>query len=299
MPIKTKLDASTDDLENAHQNNELELDLFLEAVFRKYGYDFRSYSRASLTRRIKTQIERLKLENMCQLIHLVLHDEKAFIEVFDHMTVNVTEMFRDPYFYKSFREVVAPQLRSYPSLKIWHAGCSTGQEVYSMCILLKETGLYDKAQIYATDIDPQVLEKAKKGIFSLEAAALYSRNYHDSGGLHTLSDYYTARYDNIIMDSSLKKNVIFADHDLATDQVFSEMQVIICRNVLIYFNHGLQDRVFRLFSNSLDYGGYLCLGSKESLRFSDCYKLYDTLNSKYKIYKKTHQHDLFSLQINR
>ncbi|MBL4607928.1 MAG: protein-glutamate O-methyltransferase CheR [Pseudomonadales bacterium] len=282
-------------LAELHKNNDLELDLFLEAIYRKYGYDFRSYSRASLRRRVQNQLEKFKLNNICELIHLVVHDEKMFLDIFDHMTVNVTEMFRDPHFYKSFREKIAPQLKSYPSLKIWHAGCSTGQEIYSMCILLQELGLYDKAQIYATDIDHKVIEKAKKGIFPIENAALYSQNYRESGGLYALSDYYTARYDSIIMDSSLKKNIIFADHDLATDQAFSEMHVVICRNVLIYFNQSLQDRVFRLFSNSLDYGGYLCLGSKESLRFSSCNSLYKTLDSKYKIYQKTKQHDMFSL----
>ena len=288
---------TTPNLQSLRQNSELELDLFLEAVYRKYGYDFRSYSRASLRRRVQNQIEKLKVNNMCELIHLVLNDEKIFVNIFDHMTVNVTEMFRDPLFYTSFRDNIIPQLKSYPSFKIWHAGCSTGQEVYSMCILLQEAGLYDKAQIYATDIDHNVLEKAKKGIYPIETASLYSQNYQDSGCLNSLSDYYTSRYDSIIMDSSLKKNIIFADHDLVTDQVFSEMQIIICRNVLIYFNQSLQDRVFRLFSNSLDYGGYLCLGSKESMRFSNCYKIYDTVDNKYKMYKKTRQHEPFSLKI--
>lgn len=285
-------------LPDSHKDNELELDLFLEAIYRKYGYDFRSYSRASLRRRIQNQLKQFKLGNVCELTHLVIHDESVFIKILDHMTVNVTEMFRDPHFYKSFRENIAPKLRSYPSFKIWHAGCSTGQEIYSMCILLKELGLYDKAQIYATDIDHQVLEKAKKGIFPIDTVSLYSQNYRESGGLYSLSDYYTARYDSIIMDSSLKKNIIFADHDLATDQVFSEMQVIICRNVLIYFNKSLQDRVFRLFSNSLDYGAYLCLGSKESLRFSSCHPFYKTLDNKYKIYQKTGQHEPFPLNNN-
>lgn len=294
MPTPT-----TQNLENAYQNSELELDLFLEAVYRKYGYDFRSYSRASLRRRVQNQLDLLKVDNICELIHIVVNDEKIFVDILDQMTVNVTEMFRDPHFYKSFRENIAPQLKSYPSLKIWHAGCSTGQEVYSMCILLQELGLYEKTQIYATDIDSNVLKKAKKGIFPIQSAALYSRNYQESGGLNSLSDYYTARYDSIIMNNSLKKNIIFADHDLATDQVFSEMQVIICRNVLIYFNRALQNRVFHLFSNSLDYSGYLCLGSKESLRFSNCYSLYDTLDSQYKMYKKIQQHEPFPLKIDR
>lgn len=276
--------------------SELELDLFLEAVYRKYGYDFRLYSRASMKRRIKLQMQRLKLSNICELIHIILHHEKEFAEILSQMTVNVTEMFRDPDFFKSFREHVIPKLKSYPSLKIWHAGCSTGEEVYSMCILLMEAGLYDRSYIYATDIDHHALDKAKKGIFSIDNVARYSQNYIESGGLTSLSDYYTARYDSVIMDSALKKNIIFANHDLATDQSFAEMQVIICRNVVIYFNHQLQNRVYQLFTRSLDVNGYLCLGTKESIRFSECESFYSVIDPQYRIYCRNKQNDAFEIR---
>lgn len=268
------------------RSDDLEIDLFLEGIYRKYGYDFRQYSRASLRRRIFGQVDRFGLDSVCSLLHKILYDQQAFVTVLEYMTVNVTEMFRDPLFYKTFREKVVPILKSYPSIKIWHAGCSTGQEVYSMCVLLKEEGLYERCQIYATDIDKNVLDIAKKGIFPIEAVKHYSDNYTKAGGHYTLSKYYTARYDGIIMDSSLKKNVVFADHDLATDQVFGEMQVILCRNVLIYFNRGLQNRVFNLFTDSLDHHGFLCLGSKESLRYSECSGSYEEFDYNQKIYHK-------------
>ena len=270
-----------------YRSDELEIDLFLEGVYRKYGYDFRQYSRASLKRRIFGQVDRLGVDNVCALLHKVLYDQHSFISVLEYMTVNVTEMFRDPKFYTAFREKVVPVLKTFPSAKIWHAGCSTGEEVYSMCILLKEEGIYDRCQIYATDIDKKVLDKAKKGIFPIEAVKHYSDNYNKSGGHYTLSKYYTARYDGVIMDNSLKKNIVFADHDLATDQVFGEMQVILCRNVLIYFNRGLQNRVFNLFTESLDHHGFLCLGSKESLRYAECNEYYEEFDKDQKIYHKT------------
>ncbi len=268
---------------------EIEIQLLLEAIYLKYGYDFRSYSKASITRRVKLRLLAEGLEKVSQLQQQILYSREKFSKLLNDLTINVTEMFRDPEFYRAFRELVIPVLHSYPSIKIWHAGCSTGEEIYSMAILLQEEGLYDKTQIYATDIDKNVLAKAKKGIFSTEELELYARNYAESGGVYDFSKYYTLRYDNIIMNQSLKKNVVFADHDLATDQVFGEMQVIICRNVMIYFNRDLQDRVFRLFHDSLDMGGFLCLGSKESIRFSASANKFSTLHEKYKIYRKLHK----------
>ena len=268
---------------------DIELSLLMEAIYQKYGYDFRSYSRASIRRRVKQRMAAEGLDKVSELQLQILYHREKFSGLLNDLTVNVTEMFRDPDFYLSFREKVVPVLHSYPSIKIWHAGCSTGQEIYSMAILLKEEGLYDKTQIYATDIDKNVLAKAKKGIFSSEELSLYERNYQESGGKAELSDYLTQRYDNILMDASLKKNVVFADHDLATDQVFGEMQVVVCRNVMIYFDKNLQDRVFGLFHESLDLGGYLCLGSKESLRFSSCANKFSVLDEKYKIYRKLHK----------
>lgn len=265
---------------------EIELQLLLEAVYQRYGYDFRSYSRASLRRRVDQHLLMARYAHVGELIHAILHKGEAFAALLSGLTINVTEMFRDPDFYRAFREKVVPVLKTHPFLKIWHAGCATGEEIYSMAILLEEEGLYERCQIYATDIDKEVLEKARRGIFPVAELRKYTDNYQRAGGRASLSDYYTAKYDNVIMDPRLKKNVIFADHDLATDQVFGEMQVILCRNVLIYFNRELQNRVFRLFHDSLDIGGTLCLGNKESLRFAECADQFDVVDKAQRIYRK-------------
>lgn len=265
---------------------DIELQLLLEAIFQRYGYDFRSYSRASLRRRVEQHLLIARYKHIGELIHAILHSGEAFGALLSFLTINVTEMFRDPDFYQAFREKVVPVLRTHPFIKIWHAGCATGEEIYSMAILLEEEGLYDRCQIYATDIDKEVLEKARKGIFSVADLRKYTENYQKAGGRRSLSDYYTAKYDNVIMEPRLKKNVIFADHDLATDQVFGEMQVIFCRNVMIYFNKELQNRVFQLFHDSLDLGGTLCLGNKESLRFAACADQFDVVDKAQRIYRK-------------
>ncbi|MDP2227611.1 MAG: protein-glutamate O-methyltransferase CheR [Moraxellaceae bacterium] len=265
---------------------EIELQLLLEAIYLRYGYDFRSYSRASLRRRVHQHLLLAHYDNISVLIHDILHRSDAFAALLSNLTINVTEMFRDPDFYRAFREHVVPVLRTHPFLKIWHAGCATGEEIYSMAILLEEEGLYERCQIYATDIDKEVLEKARKGIFQIGDLRKYTDNYQRAGGKASLADYYTAKYDNVIMDPRLKRNVIFADHDLATDQVFGEMQVILCRNVIIYFNRDLQNRVFRLFYDSLDIGGTLCLGSKESMRFASCADQFDVIEKHQRIYRR-------------
>lgn len=265
---------------------EIELQLLLEAIYQRYGYDFRSYSRASLRRRVQQHLLLAQYDNIGVLLHDVLHRGEAFAALLSNLTINVTEMFRDPDFYRAFREQVVPVLKTHPFLKIWHAGCATGEEIYSMAILLEEEGLYERCQIYATDIDKEVLEKARKGIFQMADLRKYTDNYQRAGGKASLADYYTAKYDNVIMDPRLKKNVIFADHDLATDRVFGEMQVILCRNVIIYFNRELQNRVFRLFHDSLDIGGTLCLGTKESMRFADCAEQFDVIDRNQRIYRK-------------
>lgn len=267
--------------------DDIELQLLLEAIFQRYGYDFRSYSKASVRRRVDQHLLLARYDNIGVLIHAILHKGAAFAALLSCLTINVTEMFRDPDFYKAFREKVVPVLRTHPFLKVWHAGCATGEEIYSMAILLEEEGLYDRSQIYATDIDKEVLEKARRGIFPVAELRKYTDNYQRAGGRASLSDYYTAKYDNVIMDPRLKKNIIFADHDLATDQVFGEMQVIFCRNVMIYFDRELQRRVFRLFYDSLDMGGALCLGSKESLRFADCADQFDVIDKAQRIYRKS------------
>ena len=268
------------------QVEDIEIRLLLEAIYQLYGYDFRSYSPASMRRRIMHRLTMSGFSTVLEMTDRVLRDRQFFVTLLNDLTVNVTEMFRDPEFYKAFREEVVPVLKTFPFIKIWHAGCSTGEEIYSMAILLEEEGLYERAMLYATDIDKNVLAAAKKGIYPIHAFKQYTDNYRRAGGRQSLSDYATARYDSVIMEQRLKRNIMFADHDLATDQVFGEMHVILCRNVLIYFDRPLQQRVFKLFGESLDMGGFLCLGTKESLRFSGNEESFDVVNRSLRIFRK-------------
>lgn len=268
------------------QVEDIEIRLLLEAIYQLYGYDFRSYSPASMRRRIMHRLTMSGFSTVLEMTDRVLRDRQFFVILLNDLTVNVTEMFRDPEFYKAFREEVVPVLKTFPFIKIWHAGCSTGEEIYSMAILLEEEGLYERAMLYATDIDKNVLAAAKKGIYPIHAFKQYTDNYRRAGGRQSLSDYATARYDSVIMEQRLKRNIVFADHDLATDQVFGEMHVILCRNVLIYFDRPLQQRVFKLFGESLDMGGFLCLGTKESLRFSGNEESFDVVNRPLRIFRK-------------
>lgn len=275
-----------DQILNNLENEDLEIRLLLEAIFLKYGYDFRDYSKAHLKRRIMHRLSLSELNTISQMQHQVLYD-RAFLEtLLKDFSINVTEMFRDPPFYKVFRREVVPVLKTYPYIKMWHAGCSSGEEVYSMAILLKEEGLYERTQIYATDFNVEVLEKAKQAIYPIDDIKDYTYNYQQSGGLASFADYYIARYDSVILDHALKKKIIFADHNLVTDGVFGEMHVIICRNVLIYFNRDLQNKVFKLFYESLRNGGFLGIGTKESLRFSDYMEKFDIISENLKIYQK-------------
>lgn len=269
-----------------NENINLEIDLLLEALFQKYGYDFRNYGKAHIRRRIIHRISKSKMKNISELQHQVIYDPEFLKVILEDLSITVTEMFRDPSFYLTLRNEVFPILKTYPYFKIWHAGCATGQEVYSMAIMLREEGLYERAQIYATDFNQIALQKAKDGIYPIEKIKEYTLNYQKAGGKSAFSDYYTARYESVILDKSLKKNIVFADHNLVTDGVFAELNMIICRNVLIYFNKELQDRVFTLFQDGLIPGGYLCLGSKESLRFAKNFKHFQTVSNKEKIYKK-------------
>ena len=266
---------------------DIEVELFISALFMKYGYDFRNYSKAHMKRRI---LHRLSLtpdvSNISELIYKILYDEVFFKTIISDFSINVTEMFRDPDFYQALREKVVPYLRTYPFIKIWHAGCSTGEEVYSMAILLMEEGLYDRAQIYATDFNDTVLEEAKEGIYPIERIKEYTQNYQKSGGKDSFSTYYTAKYNLVKFNENLKKRIVFSNHNLVTDGTFGEMNLIICRNVLIYFDRNLQNRVFNLFKQSLVYGGILGIGSKESLSFSDVKNDFINLVEKEKIYKK-------------
>ncbi len=268
------------------EREDIEIDLLLEAIYQMYGYDFRSYTKASIRRRIMHRLSLSHLPTITQMTDRVLHDRAFFASLLNDLTVNVTEMYRDPDFYLTFRREIVPMLKTYPFIKIWHAGCATGEEIYSMAILLHEEGLYERSMLYATDIDQSVLSQARKAIYPVDVMRQYSENYSQAGGRASLSDYYTARYDNVILDQKLKRNIVFADHDLATDQVFGEMNVIVCRNVLIYFDRTLQQKVFKLFHNSLDMGGILCLGSKESLRFSGCESAFEPIDASVNIYQK-------------
>ena len=263
-----------------------EVELLLEGIFRQYGFDFRSYAYASIRRRLWKRVEAEGLTNLSQLQATVLHDADALERLLLDLSVNVTSMFRDPLFYAAFRSEVIPLLRTYPFIRLWHAGCSTGEEVYSMAILLEEEGLYDRARIYATDINDVVLQQARRGIFPLERMQEYTENYIRAGGKRSFSEYYTAKYDGALFDQRLVRNVVFAQHNLVTDRSFSEFHAIFCRNVLIYFDKDLQNRVHSLFYDSLVRLGMLCLGSKETLKFSTYEPCYERLDQNEKIYRK-------------
>ncbi len=266
--------------------SEIEISLLLEAMYQKYGYDFREYSKAHITRRINNRMMMNGIGTITEMQFKVLHNRDFASELLMDLSITVTEMFRDPEFYRIIREKVIPILKTYSFIKVWHAGCSTGEEAYSMAILLKEEGLYDRATIYATDFNQYALDRAKEGIFSNQMIKDYTFNYQKSGGKESFSNYYSSNYDMVIMDQSLKKNIVWANHNLVTDSVFAEMHLVLCRNVLIYFNSTLQNKVQRLFFNSLISGGVLCLGSKESLKFSDYSESYIELDKRQRIFKK-------------
>lgn len=264
----------------------IEIRLLLEAIFLKYGYDFRKYGKAHVKRRILHRLNMEHLKTVSAMQELVLHDENFINTLLADLTINVTEMFRDPSFYKTVREELVPVLKTYPFIKIWHAGCASGEEVYSMAILLQEEGVYDRCQIYATDVNTCVLHQARNGIYDIALIKEYTANYADAGGKSSLSDYYTAGYNSVILNESLKKKIVFAEHNLATDYMFGEMHLIICRNVMIYFNQKLQEWVLDLFSESLCTGGFLCLGSKESLKEEKHKKMYRQFVENEKIFQK-------------
>jgi chemotaxis protein methyltransferase CheR len=265
---------------------DVEIDLLLEGVYRFYGFDFRQYSRASIKRRILELMRNEKTDTVSGFQDKVLHDSACLDRFLLGLSVHATAMFRDPSFYLTFRKRVVPLLRTYPTVQIWIAGCSTGEEVYSLAILLKEERLYEKCRIYATDISQAVLRKARDGIFPLVSMRDYTNNYHQAGGINEFSDYYTAQYDSVIFSSTLKHNVVFCEHNLATDGSFNEFQVILCRNVMIYFNKDLQARVHNLLYDSLSMFGVFGLGNKESLKFTPRAGSYEHLNHTDKLYRK-------------
>jgi len=247
---------------------DIELKLLLDAIYLKYHYDFRGYAMSSLKRRVVLAADHFGCRTLSQLQDRILHEPPLFPELLNYLTVQVSEMFRDPSYFRSLRESVVPLLRTYPFLKVWVAGCGTGEEVYSLAILLREEGLLERTLIYATDINTQALQKAEAGVYAVERIAAFTQNHGQSGGRASLSDYYTAAYGNAVFDRSLKRHIVFSDHSLATDSVFAEVQLLSCRNVLIYFNRELQERALGLFKDSLCHRGFLGLGARESLRFS-------------------------------
>ena len=271
---------------SSHTAVDIEMRLLLEAVYAKYSHDFRDYSGASLKRRVQHALLQFGCGTISELQSKVLHDPKVFQQLLEILTIPFTEMFRDPSYWLALRQQVVPLLRTYPSLKLWVAGCATGEEVFSLAILLQEEGLLERTLIYATDINPVVLEKARQGIFPIAALRQHTANYQAAGGKRAFSDYYSAAYNSARFDPDLVRNVTFADHSLATDTVFSETHLISCRNVLIYFNKALQNRAFGLFHESLCHRGFLGLGSKESLDFSTFADRFEPVSKRDRIFRK-------------
>ncbi|MFT5719948.1 MAG: chemotaxis protein methyltransferase CheR [Motiliproteus sp.] len=269
-----------------NQIEALELELLLEAIWRRYGYDFRHYARASLRRRVDSARRELGSLSISHLQARLLYSEEAFEQFLRSMSVTVTELFRDPDFYAAFRQQVMPLLSTYPFIKIWHAGCATGEEAYSMAIMLHEEGLLPRCQLFATDYNNQSLETAREATYPLERMSSYTRNYIEAGGRHSFADYYNAHYDFAKLAPFLSENITFAHHNLVADQVFGEMHVIICRNVLIYFDQDLQDRTLGLFYESLCPLGVFCLGSKESLLRSSVQGRFESLDKKQRIFRR-------------
>jgi len=268
---------------------DLEIQLLLEALYQRYHYDFRHYARASIKRRLIQARDQMGFSSFSALQESVLHDPAMLPRLLGYLTVQVSEMFRDPSYFLALREKVLPHLRTYPSLKVWIAGCSSGEELYSLAILFREEGLYDRTLFYATDINPDALRAAETGVYALDRLKKFTENHQKAGGRSSLSDYYTADYGRAVFDKTLRSRVVFSDHSLVTDAVFAEMHLISCRNVLIYFDRSLQDRVIGLFRDSLARKGFLGLGSKESLRLSAHAGAFSEFVKEEKIYRRCEQ----------
>lgn len=266
---------------------DLEIQLLLEALFQHYHYDFRHYARASIKRRLVQAREQLGYASFSGLQEAVLHDPQMLPRLLGYLTVQVSEMFRDPAYFRALREKVVPHLRTWPSLKVWIAGCSHGEEVYSLAILFQEEGLYDRTLFYATDINPEALRAAEAGVYPLDRLRRFTENHQRSGGRSSLSDWYVADYGRAVFDKRLRERVVFSDHSLVNDAVFAEVQLVSCRNVMIYFDRALQDRAVGLFRDALPRGGFLGLGSKESLRFSAHAPAFSEFDRAEKIYRRT------------
>ena len=268
------------------ETETLELELLLEGVYRQYGFDFREYAPASLKRRVWRRVLAERAGTISGLLERVLHDPDVMERLLLDLSINVTSMFRDPTFYAAFREKVVPFLRTYPFTRVWVAGCSTGEEVYSLAILLHEEGIHERARIYATDINEAVLDRAREGVFPLEKMQEYTENYIRAGGKQSFSEYYLAKYEGALFDRMLTENVVWAPHNLVQDRAFNTFNVILCRNVMIYFDRALQTRVHQLFHDSLERFGILALGHKESIRFTGIEGAYEELDSQEKLYRK-------------
>jgi len=268
------------------ETETLELQLLLEGVYRQYGFDFREYAPASLKRRVWRRVHAEGTETISGLLERVLHDPDVMERLLLELSINVTSMFRDPTFYAAFREKIVPFLRTYPFTRVWIAGCSTGEEVYSLAILLHEEGIHDRARIYATDINEAGLERAREGVFPLEKMQEYTENYIRAGGKQSFSEYYLAKYEGALFDRKLTDNVVWAPHNLVQDRSFNTFNVILCRNVMIYFDRALQTRVHQLFHDSLERFGILALGHKESIRFTGIEDAYEELDAQEKLYRK-------------
>ena len=279
-PAVVGADERPDDVE------QLELELLLEAVYRRYGFDFRQYAAASLRRRLRRRQDAEGVQTLSQLQDRLLHEPACMERLLLDLSINVTSMFRDPSFYAAFRETVVPALRTYPFTRLWCAGCSTGEEVYSLAILLHEEGVYERTRIYATDINENVLDAARAGVFPLDRMRQYTENYIRGGGKREFSEYYVAAYEGARFSRSLTENVVFAQHNLAMDRAFNQFNVIVCRNVLIYFDKSLQEHVHKLFYESLEMFGMLALGHKESVAFTRQAERYEPLDDVERIYRK-------------
>jgi chemotaxis protein methyltransferase CheR len=284
--VAVQVERQPSSAEGQLETETLELQLLLEGIYRQYGFDFREYAPASLKRRVWRRVQAERAGTIAGLLALVLHDADVMERLLLDLSINITAMFRDPTFYAAFREQVVPMLRTYPFTRIWVAGCSTGEEVYSLSILLREVGIYDRTRIYATDINETVLERARDGVFPLEKMQEYTENYIRAGGQRSFSEYYLAKYEGALFDRALTENVVWAAHNLVQDRSFNTFNVILCRNVMIYFDRTLQTRVHQLFYDSLERLGILALGHKESIRFTELESAYEELNVQEKLYRK-------------
>ncbi|MBB6242721.1 CheR family methyltransferase [Rhodanobacter sp. MP1X3] len=268
---------------------QIEVDLFVLALKRRHGFDFSQYAPASLTRRVRQLVQVHQCASITELTARLLHEADFVTQVVQGLSVPVSEMFRDPAVFRALREQVLPMLASYPRINVWQAGCANGQEVYSLAILLEEAGLYERSHIFATDFNPDALQRASEGIYPAKDAQLWSRNYLEAGGSHTLANYYSARYDFIRLHERLRRHITFTNHNLVTDRMFCEAHLVLCRNVLIYFSNPLQNRTLALFRDSLVRGGYLCLGLRESLDFAPVAVDFSAVDAGMRLYRRTLQ----------